>query len=215
MIAGQHRVSGLSIHKGFKEKKAVIREDIMDTITVKDLMVPLEEYAKVSQEATLYEAVLALEKAQEELDKARYHYLHRAVLVFDETKKIIGKVSQLDVLRALEPKYKDIAEPGSLSRAGFSPNFLKSMLEQYSLLSEPFAEICKKAANLKVKGFMYTLSEGEYLEETALLKEAIHRFVMGHHQSLLVKKGEVIIGILRLTDVFKHVFQTMKTTCTV
>ena len=187
----------------------------MDTMTVKDLMIPLEEYATVSQEATLYEAVLALEKDQEELDKTRYHYLHRAILVFDERKKIVGKISQLDVLRALEPKYNEIAAPGSLSRAGFSPNFLKSMLEQYSLLSEPFMEICRKAARLKVKEFMYTLSEGEYLEESALLKEAIHRFVMGHHQSLLVKRGGEIIGILRLTDVFKHVFQTMKTTCTI
>lgn len=187
----------------------------MDTITVKDLMVPLDEYVTVSQEVTLYEAVLTLEKAQEELDRQRYHYLHRAILVFDENKKIVGKVSQLDVLRALEPKYNEIGEPRSLSRAGFSPNFLKSMLEQYSLLSEPFAEICKKAAKLKVKEFMYTLSEGEYLEEEAPLKEAIHQFVMGHHQSLLVKRGKEIIGILRLTDVFKDVFQTMKTTSAV
>jgi CBS domain containing-hemolysin-like protein len=187
----------------------------MDKTTVRDLMVPLDEYAKVSQEATLYDAVLALEKAQEELDKTRYSYLHRAILVFDENKKIVGKISQLDALRALEPKYNQIGEPRSLSLAGFSPNFLKSMLEQYSLLSEPFAEICKKAAKVKVKTFMHTLSEGEYLEESALLKEAINRLVMGHHQSLLVKKGEEIIGILRLTDVFKYVFQTMKTTCSI
>lgn len=33
------------------------------TIIVKDLMVPLEEYATVHEGATLYEAVLALEKA--------------------------------------------------------------------------------------------------------------------------------------------------------
>lgn len=187
----------------------------MDTLKVKDLMVPLDEYVTVSQEVTLYEAVLALEKAQEELDRKRYHYLHRAILVFDENKKIIGKISQLDVLRALEPKYREIGEPRSLSRAGFSPNFLKSMLEQYSLLSEPFAEICKKAANLRVKEYMYSLSEGEYVEEEAPLKEAIHQFVMGHHQSLLVKSEKEIVGILRLTDVFKYVFQTMKITCVV
>ncbi|MBN1849756.1 MAG: CBS domain-containing protein [Deltaproteobacteria bacterium] len=187
----------------------------MDKILVKDLMVPLDEYASVSHEATLYDAVLALEKAQEEIDRTRYSYLHRAVLVFDENKKIVGKVSQLDALRALEPKYNQIGEPRSLSLAGFSPNFLKSMLEQYSLLSEPFGEICRKAAQVKVKTFMYTLSEGEYLEENATLKEAINQFVMGRHQSLLVKRGETIVGVLRLTDVFKHVFQTMKTTCSI
>jgi CBS domain-containing protein len=182
----------------------------METITTKDLMVPLHEYATVSQEATIYEAVLALEKAQEEIDRTRYAYLHRAVLVFDKNKKIVGKVSQLDILRALEPKYGEMGEPRSLSKAGFSPNFLKSMLEQYSLMTQPFEEVCMKAGKLKVKDFMYTPSEGEYVDENATLREAVHNIVMGRHQSLLVTRGKEIVGILRLTDIFKEVFQTMK-----
>lgn len=183
----------------------------MDVSKVKDLMVPLEEYVTVSQEATLYEAVLALEKAQEELDRRRYHYLHRAILVYDKDKRIIGKISQLDILSALEPKYSEMGGSRSLSRAGFSPHFLKTMLEQYSLLDEPFVEICRKAARVRVMDFMYTPSVGEYVEENASLREAIHSFIMGHHQSLLVTRGEDIVGILRLTDVFKEIFQTMKT----
>ena len=66
---------------------------------VKDLMVPLSEYAAVSEEATLYDAVLALEEAQAAFDQSRYR--HRAVLVYDKDKKVVGKVSQLDILRAL------------------------------------------------------------------------------------------------------------------
>ena len=37
----------------------------MKTVAVEDFMVPLEEYATVSEDATLFEAVMALEKAQE------------------------------------------------------------------------------------------------------------------------------------------------------
>ena len=183
----------------------------MEQSKVRDFMVPLDEYATVSQENTLYEAVLALEKAQEELDRERYVYLHRAILVCDENGKIVGKVSQLDVLRALEPKYQDIGEPRAISRAGFSPNFLKSIMEQYSLLAESFMEICTRSAELKVKNFMYTPTEGEYVQEDAALKIAIHQLVMGHHQSLLVTGGNEIVGILRLSDIFKHTFQTIKT----
>lgn len=183
----------------------------METITVKDLMVPLEEYATVSEEASLLEAVLALEKAQEELDRTRYLYLHRAVLVFNKENQIVGKISQLDVLRALEPKYAEIGDPGTLSRAGFSPQFLKSMLERYSLFDRPLMDICRKAAEMKVKSFMHTPTEGEYIDESGSLGEAMHQLVMGHHQSLLVARGREILGILRLTDVFKHIFQTMKT----
>ena len=182
----------------------------MERTNVKDLMVPLEEYATVPEEDTLFEAVMALEKAHEDLDRTRYHYLHRAVLVYDKNKKIVGKISQLDVLRALEPKYMEMGDQSALSRAGFSPQFLKSMLGEHSLWARPLKDICGKAAKLKVKSFMYTPTEGEYIEENAYLEEAMHLLVMGHHQSLLVTSGEKIVGILRLTDVFMEIFRLMR-----
>jgi predicted transcriptional regulator len=60
---------------------------------------------------------------------------------------------------------------------------------------------------------MHTPGEGEYVNEDASLEVACHQLVLGHHQSLLVTRGDKIIGILRLTDVFNAIFQTMKTTC--
>ena len=177
----------------------------MKSIIVKDLMVPLSEYPTVSKEATLYEAVVALEKAQKEFDQTRYR--HRAVLIFDENNEIVGKVSQLDVLRALEPKYDQMGETRSLSRFGFSPKFLKSLFQQFNLWDKPLDDIFRKAGQLKVKNFMYTPTEGEYVEKNASIDEAIHQLVMGHHQSLLVTRGKTIVGILRLTDVFKMIFE--------
>ncbi|MGD9161930.1 MAG: CBS domain-containing protein [Desulfobacteraceae bacterium] len=182
----------------------------MDTGKVKDLMVPLEEYATVSDKATLYETVLALEKTQEEIERTHTAYLHRAVLVYDDNKRIIGKISQLDVLTALEPKYGEMGHSRSMSRVAFSPQFLKNMLEQYSLLSQSVETLCKKARDINVTEIMYTPSEGEYVDENASLREAIHQFVMGHHQSLLVTRGGNIVGVLRLTDVFKEVVHIMK-----
>ena len=161
----------------------------------------------------MYEAVKALEKAQEALDRERRPYLHRAVLVLDDARKVVGKVSQLDVLRALEPKYADIGAPVGVSRGGFSARFMKSLIEQFDLFDGTIGELCKKTTGKKVKHFMHTPTEGEYVEITASLGEAIHQLVMGHHQSLLVTQGDEIVGILRLTDVFKHVSLIMKTTC--
>jgi predicted transcriptional regulator len=57
---------------------------------------------------------------------------------------------------------------------------------------------------------MYSPSEGEYVEEEASLAEAIHQLVVGHHQSLLVTRGGEITGILRLTDVFSEICETME-----
>jgi len=185
----------------------------MKTKIVKDLMIPLSEYATVSEDATLYDAIIALEEAQKNFDQTKYR--HRAILIYDKNKHIIGKISQLDILRALEPKYDDIGENRGrgISQYGFSQKLLKTLREQFNLFDKPMEEICKKTAKLKAKNIMYTPTEGEYVNEDDSLDVAIHRMVMGRHQSLLVTKdGNIknIVGILRKTDVFMEVCEAIK-----
>lgn len=180
--------------------------------SVKELMVPIGEYATVSEEATLAEAIDALKKAQKTYDGSKY--VHRAVLVLDQNKTVVGKVSQLDALRALEPQYSklQVDETPNAFRH-FSRFFLKSMLEQYRLFDQPLDNICKKAAQQKVASFMHRPTEGEFLNENATLDEAIHLLIMGHHQSILVTRQTEIVGILRLTDIFSEVFDNLDKIC--
>ena len=180
----------------------------MKTFKVKDLMVPLEEYATIPEDANLYEAVMALEKAQVEFDQTKYR--HRAILVYDRNNKIVGKLSQLDVLRALEPKYDEMKSDSAITHFGFSKKFLGSLLETYKLFDKPLEHICKKAGEVRVGRYMHRPTEGEFIDVEASLDEAIHQLVLGHHQSLLVTEKEEIIGILRLTDVFAAMFHVMK-----
>ena len=182
----------------------------MEKTTARDLMVPLEEYATVSEEATLKDAVDALEKAQEELDRNRYKYLYRAVLVLNKNKEVVGKISQLDILRSLEPKYKEIGDTRRISLSGFSAKFLTSMMDSHRLWAHSLSGICAKAADVKVKGFMITPTEGEFIDETAPLEEALHMMVMGQHHSLLVTRDGNIVGILRLTDAFNYINDLIK-----
>jgi CBS domain-containing protein len=182
----------------------------MKEYKVLDLMVPLTEYATVGEDATLYDAVMALEKAQGKYVYKHSEYRHRAILVLDRNNKVIGKVSQIDVLRALEPKYEEILEGRGLRGVGFSRKFLQTMLKDYVLFDSPLKDICRKAAEQPVRKFMGTPTAGEFVAEAATLDEAIHLFVLGHHQSLLVTRGEEIVGILRLTDVFAAIFHMMK-----
>lgn len=180
----------------------------MKTIIVKELMVPLSEYATVSEEATMQEAVLELERAQKAFDPKRHS--HRAILVLGKDGNVVGKISQLDVLRSLEPRYKDMGADEHLSRAGFSQEFLKDMLDKFSLWQEPLTDICRKAAKIGVKSIMYRPSEDEYVDEETTLNEAIHRMIMGHHHSLLVTRGDEIAGVLRLVDLFAEVCERIK-----
>ena len=180
----------------------------MEKVTVADIMVPLAEYATVSQEASLYEAVMALENAQTRFDQNKYR--HRAILVFGEQNKIIGKISQMDVIRSLEPKYKEMGDIRKLSHWQLSPAFLDSMMKSFDLWKTPLEDICRKASQLKVKDIMYTPEAGEYVKQDASLDQAINQLIVGHHQSLLVTKDEKVVGILRLTDVFNQVCKVMK-----
>ncbi|MCP4682034.1 MAG: CBS domain-containing protein [Desulfobacterales bacterium] len=181
----------------------------METYLVKDLMVPLSEYATAPEDATLYEAVLALEKTQDAFKDVKHP--HRAILVMDKNGKVIGKIAQIDILEALEPKYSEIiSRQNGLASYGFSKKFMENMMSAYNLWDSPLKDICRKALDIKVSRFMYTPTEGEYVGEEATLDQAIHQLIMGRHKSLLVTRGEDITGLIRLTDVFEVISQLTK-----
>lgn len=199
------------------EKKRVHEEKIddwgrfMDASTLEELIVPLEEYATVSENANVLEAVNALEEAQKSFHPKRYR--HRAVIVLDESGKVVGKVNQHDIIRALEPQYKGspMTQQSAHSHFGFSQTFIESTSMQYLSWDRPLQNLYKKALSQKVRSIMHVPTEGEYIEETSTINETIHRLITGEHQSLLVRRGAEIIGIIRLTDVFELVHLRLKT----
>lgn len=74
----------------------------MKEINVKSIMIPLSEYTAVSENATLYEAVLALEEAQKKADQDSEK--RRSILVIDRDGRAVGTLDQWDVIKGLEPK---------------------------------------------------------------------------------------------------------------
>jgi CBS domain-containing protein len=179
----------------------------MKTRIVRDIMTPLSEYGTISAEATLYEAAVALDKAQQEFEQDRSR--HRLLLIVDKDGEVQGKISQLDVLRALEPKGEHIEDSRSLRRFGFSRDYLKPMLKQCRFWEKPLMDLCKEAGRLQVRRLLHAPAEGEFVDENASLAEAVHQLALEHHQSLLVIRGKRIVGILRQRDMFKEVVETL------
>ena len=180
----------------------------MKTIKVKELMVPLEKYATVPQEATLRQAVIALEKAQTGLDPARHK--HRAILVLDENGKVVSKITMKNILVALEPNYGQVEGMEVLERSGYSPDLIKDMLDGCVLWAEPVQFYCERAAKLKVSDFIQAPAEGEYIDENAALGKAVHQLIVYPYQSLMVTSGDAVVGILRLSDVFTKICDAIK-----
>lgn len=171
-------------------------------------MIPREDYAMVSQTATLTQAIEILIAHRN--DKSIAHH-HRAVLVLNENNRVVGKLSMHDIIRALEPRYEEIKEFDHSRRFGFSAGFIKSMIKDYDLWQRPLDDLCEKAKHIIVKNVMYTPDEGEKVSIDATLNEAVHQLVVGHHQSLLViDHDNRVRGVLRLTDVFQEIAERMK-----
>ena len=180
----------------------------MRNYTTKELMVPISEYATVPKGSTLFAAILALERAQEEFDDNKYQ--HRAILILDKNGRVVGKLSQSDVLRALEPDDEDVEGINELSQFGFSGKFVQGLRKENRLQGVPMKDLYVQTARLKVEDFMQAPTEGEYLEQDASLDIAVHQLVLGNHLSLLVTHRKEIVGILRLTDVFATILHAMK-----
>jgi len=171
-------------------------------------MVPISEYATVVVGTSLIDAVKTLEQAQEAYTMSKYQ--HRAVLVLDESGSIVGKISQLRALKALEPEFKSNTEIEELKAFNFSDNYISKLRDLYRSHGKIVSNhSLKEASSKKVEEFMQTPQPGEYVAEDCSLDEAIHRLVAGTHLSLLVTREEKIVGILRISDVFAAVFKEM------
>ena len=124
-------------------------DGIIDAKRVKDVMVPLGEYAIVTEDATFREAIQVLEQSHQELAPGRPP--HRAVLVRDRQKKIVGKVGQLAFLKALEPRGRLKDDLGRLRRAGVDSQFVGVMMDSLEFWQDSLSVLCRRASSLKVK----------------------------------------------------------------
>ena len=182
----------------------------MDSITVKDLMVPLEGYTTIAKNASLGEAIAVLRDSRwQTIKETPGRPRDRAVLVLNDEGKVVGKLSLFEMLKGLEPRYEKVkgirATARASSRIGTASHAIDHMIEEYSLWQKPLKNLVEKAANVKVKHLMRDLTKADCIEEKESLNKAIHQIIVGHHQSLIVTRNGEITGILRLSDVVVEV----------
>ena len=180
----------------------------MESMKVKDMMIPLAEYPTVNEDFTIYDPTPCLNHSPSIPVR---DYKQRAILVLDQNYDIVGKLSHIALMRGLESGYKRMKESISSLHTGFSPAFMESMFEKYQLWEKPLDHLCGKAATRKIKDIMHIPSDSEYITEDETLDRAIHQIVMGQYQSLLVTSGGKTTGILRASDVFVHICNMIKT----
>ncbi len=166
------------------------------TKIVKDLMIPLEAYSRVSEDASLFDAIQILERALLGSTADPSRPKDRAVLVQAKDGQVIGKLSMWDVLRGLEPRYEDPIEV---------------IVDDYFLWTHAmFVNLAEKAKAIKATDLLRQLTQAEMIKEDAPLDIAVHQLVRDRLLSLLVVRDDRVVGVLRLSDVFKAVSEMIK-----
>lgn len=163
-------------------------------------MIPVEEYTRVKKNTTLLAAMQGLTQQAED---ENLPHPHRDLLVEDEGGMVIGKVTMLDIFKHMEPSYfkmDNTRHPNALSK-----DFVQRVYRDFNLWSEPLTDICRRKADTKVEEIMHTPQKVEIVNEEDSIDKALHAFVLGVHQPLLVQKDGKITGVLRLGDAFEKV----------
>ena len=180
----------------------------MDKMKISELMRPIDEFPFISNEATFMEGVVALENADQEFRLGNAP--ERILLVHDVKGKIIGKLSPMDIVQGLEPKYDDIDHFKSSQYSKMIRNSLKAMRDEFRLWQRPLGELCEKAHTIKIHNFNKMPTPDHMVMIDDNVDVAFHLFVTKRHGSLFVKDGQDIVGLILFSDVYKRIRGIMK-----
>lgn len=173
---------------------------------VMDLTLSLSEYAVVDEDATILDALRALDKSQAALPPGRQP--HRAVLVRDRHGTIVGKLHHFAFLRSLMVQRRALPEGAMLDRAGVGDDLLHASMETLGLLTGDLVDVCVRARNVAVRDVYTPATAG--IDAEASLADAATAFVTRQTLSLLVHRGGRTVGILRLSDLFDELARQIK-----
>ena len=169
-------------------------------------MVSLNNYGTIDEDAMLLEALKELEASTTTVGPEGQP--PRAVLVQNGAGEIVGQLGHLDFLKVLEPKYNLLGDLDILSRATIDPEFLEQMVELLGFWQGSLENQCHRAVSIEVKWVMRPVKES--LDAETSLTEAIHKMIMWQSMRALVTERGEVVGVVRLTDLFREVSDCMK-----
>lgn len=173
---------------------------------MKEMMTSVSDLAVLEEGSTLFEAILAIGAARG--DNPASPRRCPAVLVSNGDRRITGFLDFRKMLKGLEPKYGEIAE--TMEGNGVSAEWVKSMLKKHGLWANAFDDICKKAGEIIIRNLMTVPTENQITNVNTSLNEAVFQMVVTGNDYLFVRDGELLAGVISLSDIVTHVCDTVK-----
>lgn len=169
---------------------------------VKEVMIPVEQYPSVRDNATLREAIAKIEEAQLEVELRKS--LPRVLLVFDEINVLVGTVRRRDIMRGLEPKYllsKPLEYKKKLFDIAVDPNLAE-------LSYDRVVRGIREQSNRPVSDVMQPIPT--ILDADDHVMKAVQAMVaLDVHLIPVLQQGK-LVGVVRSVDVFHDLAQLVR-----
>lgn len=179
------------ITAAYMDRKSVSGEKRREK-SVRDIMIHVDDYSKVSTDDTVQKAVLTLMASFNKfISSGRIMETgHRSLLVYDQNETVVGIVCITDLIRALRPDYLSAAKPSTADSMQYSTMFWEGL----------FTTQVKKLASKKV---------GDIMSDTPLcvdqsmnLMEVANLMYTSQIRRLIVTDDHKIIGVVREQEIF-------------
>jgi predicted transcriptional regulator len=159
----------------------------------------------VKKDSSLLDVFQALDQTKKSKDESP----HKDSVVFDDNGAFLGTVTMIDIFKALEPNYSRVKQQHKTASKLSAGAYMK-IAEDFNLWLEPTQTIRHRAGQLKVADVMHIPEPIEYIKEKENLEKAMHIYIMGVHQPLIVKNADnVVTGVLRFGDIFEAFRQSL------
>ncbi|NQT10466.1 MAG: CBS domain-containing protein [Desulfobacteraceae bacterium] len=140
---------------------------------IKKLIIPLTDYPHMPYWATLEEAIVLLNFSHE----SGFH----TVLVFDEFYKLLGMLNWKEILRAINPKFKELSSEKIDIITSWDDNKFKMPIKDF------------------MSPFDITVDAGDDILKVAYL-------LLQHDIDIIpVKESEKVLGVVRMHDIFHEI----------
>jgi CBS domain-containing protein len=167
---------------------------------VKDILIPLSEYAVTNPEKPLREAVRALRKIYCEVEYGKCTEAgHRTILVLDDSGNLVGILDFKSILRVLIPEIAG-GLTARLEALGVSIAFAQADSANLDEARLGFRARVIKNAETKVKDAMLKI-RGTISADAGLM-DALKLIYNNKITVLPVYEGNKIIGVVRDSDLF-------------
>jgi predicted transcriptional regulator len=171
------------------------------TKRVCEIMIPVERYPSVRDNATLRDAVRIIVDAELEVDRRRS--LPRVLLVFDGIHVLVGYVRRRDIMRGLEPRFL-VSQPLEYRKKLFDVAIDPNLSE---LSDDRVVKGIRAQADRPVSDVMRPIEATIDAEDHVM--KAVYEMVSLDLNLLPVLQERHLVGVIRSVDVFHELAELL------